>query len=109
MKISPFKINENFVNKIRAHEENINNAIFREYFGYQNSSLLAKNSLNANRVENNQIENRTIYWVNELRNVVIRKEIPENENPNKIISIVEKSHNFNNQQKNKGLNILTLK
>lgn len=29
MKISPFKINENFVNKIRAHEENINNAILR--------------------------------------------------------------------------------
>ena len=47
--------------------------------------------------------------MNELRNVVIRKEIPENENPNKIISIVEKSHNFNNQQKDKGLKILALK
>ena len=50
-----------------------------------------------------------IYSVNELRNAVIRKEIPENENPNKIFSIVEKNLNFNNQQKDKGLEILTCK
>ena len=31
------------------------------------------------------------------------------ENPNKIISIVEKSHNYNKQKKDKGLKILALK
>ena len=50
-----------------------------------------------------------IYSVNELGNAVIRKEISENENPNKIFSIVEKNLNFNNQQKDKGLEILTYK
>ena len=30
-----------------------------------------------------------------LRNAINRKEIPENENPNKIVDIVEKILNFN--------------
>ena len=46
---------------------------------------------------------------NELRNSTIKKEIPENENPNKIIVIVEKILEFNNQQKGTGLKILTPK
>ena len=37
----------------------------------------------------------------DLRNDVKKGEIPENENPNKIISIVEKILGFNNQQKRK--------
>ena len=45
----------------------------------------------------------------ELRNAIIRKNIPENENPEKIITIVKKFLNFNNQQKDKGLKILTPK
>ena len=44
-----------------------------------------------------------------LRNAINRKEIPENENPNKIVDIVEKILNFNKQQKGKGLKILTPK
>ena len=35
-KIFAFKLNQNFVNEIRNDEENINNEIFKEYFGYQN-------------------------------------------------------------------------
>ena len=42
-----------------------------------------------------------------LRNAIIRKEIPENENPNKIVDIVKKIFDFNKQQKSKGIKILT--
>ena len=45
----------------------------------------------------------------ELRNAIIRKKIPENENPEKIITIIKKFLNFNNQQKDKGFKILTPK
>ena len=44
-----------------------------------------------------------------LRNAIIRKEIPENENPNKIVNIVKKILDFNKQQKGKGIKILTPK
>ena len=45
----------------------------------------------------------------DLRNSVNSKEIPENGNPGKIIDIVEKIHDFNKQQKCRGLKILTSK
>ena len=45
----------------------------------------------------------------DLRNVIIKKEIPENENPNKIVDIVEKLLDFNKQQKGKGNEILATK
>ena len=43
----------------------------------------------------------------DLRNTIIRKEIRENENPNKIVNIGEKMLDFNKQQKDKGIKILT--
>ena len=45
----------------------------------------------------------------DLRNVIIKKETPKNENPNKTINIVEKVLEFNNQQKSRRLKILTPK
>ena len=45
----------------------------------------------------------------DLKNGIIRKEIPENENPNKIVDIVEKIFVFDKQQKGKGIKILTTK
>ena len=60
----------------------------------------------ANQVRNNQIVSLAICSNNELRNAGIRKEIPENENPKKVIHIVEKVLKFNNRQKgNETLNI----
>ena len=38
----------------------------------------------------------------ELKNSITRKEIPENKNPEKVVNIVEKTLNFNNQQEGKG-------
>ena len=45
----------------------------------------------------------------DLRNAIIRKDIPANENPNKIVHIVEKILDFNKQKKGKGIKILTPK
>ena len=47
-KISPFKLNENFVNEFRNDEKNINNETFREYFGYRNPAFLEKDLLKVN-------------------------------------------------------------
>ena len=41
--------------------------------------------------------------MNDLINATIRKEIPENENPKKVVNIVEKIFDFNKQQKAKGI------
>ena len=75
------------MNEIKNYEENINNEIYKEYFGYQDTSLLAKNLLKDTQVKNNQKESKAIYSMNVLRNAVIRKEIPEIENPVKVINI----------------------
>ena len=74
--------------------------------------------IKANQTKNSKIVNQTIDSINELKNAVNKKEIPENENPNKIIGIVEKIlefklkdffNNINNQQKGAELKILTRK
>ena len=41
----------------------------------------------------------------DLRNSINSKEIPENENRKKVVNIVEKILDFNNQQKGKGIKI----
>ena len=45
----------------------------------------------------------------DLRNSIIRKNIPEDENPNKIVNIVDKIMEFNKQQEGKELKTLTSK
>ena len=49
---------------------------------------MAKDLLKVNQFQ--QCKNQAIYTTNELINPVIRKQTPENENPYKTISIVEK-------------------
>ena len=63
--------------------------------------------MKTDQFKSKQIVKKTIDSINDLRNSIIRKEIPVNENPNKIIGIVEKILEFNRQQKGKGLRILT--
>ena len=43
----------------------------------------------------------------DLRNPITRKEIPKNENPNKIVNIAEKILDFNKQQKEREIKVLT--
>ena len=45
----------------------------------------------------------------DLRNAIITKEIPENEDPNNIVDIVQQFLDFNKQQKGKEIKILTSK
>ena len=56
---------------------------------------------------NEQLVNNVNDGLIELRSSIIRKEIPENEDSNKILDIVEKILDFNKQQKSKGIKILT--
>ena len=49
-------------------KKNINNEVFREYFGYQSPSFLAEDLLKANNNKNKQIVKQTIDSINELKN-----------------------------------------
>ena len=89
------ELRQEFINEIIANGKYINDEIFWNYF-----KVKAKNERLVNNVNDG---------LNDLRKVVIRKEILENENPNKIIDIVEKIRDFNKQQKGKGIKILTPK
>ena len=103
----PFKLRENFINKIENDEKTINNGIFKEYFSYQNLSFLAKDKTNQWKDEQmiNQLNNALI----DLRSPVNKTKVPENENPDKVIDIVEKILDFVKQERGKVLKILTLK
>ena len=75
-----------FIDEIRNVEKK-NSEIFIKYFGCQDPSFLVEDLFNDNQDRNIQIVNQTINSVNELKNSIIKKEISENENRNKIIDI----------------------
>ena len=68
-----------------------------------------KNLYKVNEAKNEKIANHVNNALIDLRNAVSRKEIPKNENLDKVINIVEEMLNFNKQQKRKELKILTPK
>ena len=59
--------------------------------------------------KNKKIVKQSIDSINELRKSVIKKEVPKNEKPNKIIDIVKKILDLNNPEKGTGLKIITPK
>ena len=65
--------------------------------------------IRANQTKNEQLVNNISDELINLRNSVNRKEIPENENSNKIVDIVEKSLTLISKKKGKGIKILTFK
>ena len=83
--------------------------MFWDCFKYQKPSFLAKDLIRATQVKNEQIVNNVNDGLIDLRNDINRKEIPENENPKKVVEIVEKIIDFNKQRKGKGIKILTPK
>ena len=93
---------EEFSNKIKIEEKNINEQIFKDYFFYQTLSYLAKSLHGGGKIKNDEIIKHINNGIIELRNSINSKEIPENENPKKVVNIVEKIFNFNKQQKSKG-------
>ena len=95
------------MNEIIAHEKDVNDEIFWNYFQYQNPSFLARYLIRAMEAKHEQLVNNVNNGLIHLRNAIIRKEIPEMENPNKIVDFVEKLIDFNKQRKVKGIKILT--
>ena len=82
-------------------KKNMNTEIFNEYFKYQNSLYLLEDLCYTYKTENEKIIHTVNDALIELRNTVITKKKPKNENPEEVINIVEEILNFNKQQKRK--------
>ena len=108
-KISSLKLCEEFLNEIKYEGKTINEKIFRDYFLFQSRSYLTKVLYDSGKIKNDKIVKNINNGLIELRNSINSKEMPENENPKKVVNIVEKIINFNEKQKGKGLKILTPK
>ena len=78
------------MHEIIAKEKDVNYEIFWNYFKYQNPLLLEKDLIRATQTKNEQLVNDVNDGLIDLRSIIIRKEIPENKNPNKIVDIAEK-------------------
>ena len=79
------------------------------YFKHQNPLFLVKDLISANQDKNEKLVNIITDELIDLRNAINRKEILENENPKKVVNIVEKILDFNKQQKGKGIKTPTPK
>ena len=82
-------------------EKDINDEILSKYFNDQTPSNLLKDLLEADHAKSEELVNNINDGLIDLRNAIIKKEIPGNKNPNKIIYVVEKVLDFNNQGKSK--------
>ena len=80
-----------------ADEKDINAKIFWNYFKYQCPLFLAKDLITSKQAKNEQLVNSINGELIDLQNVITKKEIPENENPDKIADIVEEILDFNKQ------------
>ena len=78
------------MHEIIAKEKDVNYEIFWNYFKYQNPLLSEKDLIRATQTKNEQLVNNVNDGLIDLRSIIIRKEIPENKNPNKIVDIAEK-------------------
>ena len=68
-----------------------------KYFKYRYLLFLAKDLIRAKQTKNEKLVNVINKGLNDLRNVIIRRGIPENKNPNIIVGIVERNLDFNKQ------------
>ena len=82
-------------------QKDINDEILSKYFNDQTPSNLLKDLLEADHAKSEELVNNINDGLIDLRNAIIKKEIPGNKNPNKIIDVVEKVLDFNNQGKSK--------
>ena len=95
---------EEFLKEIENEDKNINEQIFGKYFNYQPTSSLVKELSEDNENKNDMIVKYLNESLIDLRNFNNSKEIPKDENPKKVVNIVEKILNFNKLQKIKGHN-----
>ena len=89
-KKSKLKLQQEFMNKIIDEEKDINNKIFLNYFIYHNPLFLVKDLVSTKQDKIEKTVNNISDALIDLRRNINRKEIPENENPEKLVDIVEK-------------------
>ena len=94
-KISSLKLPEGFLNETKNEEKNINRQIVRKYFNHQYPSFLVRDLYQDKKNKNGIIVRYLNESLIDLRNSINSKEIPENQNPKKLLD-------FNKQQKCKG-------
>ena len=82
--------------------------MFQNYFKCKNPSFLVKDLIRVKQAKNQQLAKNINDGLIDLRNAIIKKEIPENKNPNKIVDIVKKIFDFHKQQKNEETKTPTL-
>lgn len=75
-------------------KKNESNEIFKEYFTYENPSILAQDLHNANHTKNGQTINQVNDRLIGLKNDVYKQALPENENSDKIMDIVKRYLNL---------------
>ena len=75
---------------------------FKRYFFNNTSLFLAKELYNSSQNVNDEVVKDINYSLIELKNINTKKN-PKNENPHKIVNVVQKILNFNKQQQVKGL------
>ena len=68
---------------------------------YQTPSYLAKSLYDKDKIKNDEIVKHINDGFIKFRNSINSKEIPENENPTKVVNIVEKILDFHKQDKGK--------
>ena len=83
------------MNEITDNEKVINDKIILDYFKYQNPSFLAKALIRAMEAKNWKFvsydNGRLVNWGNAIN----KKQIPEKENPKKVVNIVDNILDFN--------------
>ena len=97
---------------LKSREEFLNETgrKFRNYFKYQTLSSLIKDLFKAEKNKNEEIKYLIINGLIKLIEDINIKKVSENENLKKVVvNIVEEIVNFNEQQKGRGLKILTPK
>ena len=87
------------MNEIIADKKGINVELFFNYFKYQNPFFLVKYLISAKQDMYEKLVNNINDVLIVLRNDINRKEIPENENLKKVVTIAGKILDFNKQQK----------
>ena len=65
---------------------------------YHNPSFLAKDLIRATQAKNGQLVINVNNGLIDFRNAIIKKELAENKNPNKILYMVEKILDFKDYQ-----------
>ena len=96
-------MHKKFINEIKNDKKNINEEIFKGYFFNHTHLFLAKELYNSNENVNDEIVKDINDSLIELKKDINTKKTRKNENANKIIDIVEKVLNFNEQLKGKGV------